>query len=61
MGVYRINQQLWQIQSYFAKDRFQEIKQLYRKSRMPFSMQYDDRLLTPWSDSPEVQDKVTST
>lgn len=58
MGVYRINQQLWQIQSYFAKDRFQEIKQLYRKSRMPFSMQYDDRLLTPWSNSPELQDIV---
>jgi hypothetical protein len=58
MGVYRINQQLWQIQSYFAKDQFQEIKQLYRKSRMPFSMQYDDRLLTPWSDSPELQDIV---
>ena len=53
-----MNQQLWQIQPYFTEDRFQEIKQLYRKSRMPFSMQYDDRLLTPWSDSPDLQDIV---
>jgi hypothetical protein len=58
MSVYRINQQLWQVQPYFDQHRFQQIKQLYRKSRVPFTMQYDDRLLTPWSNSPEIQDIV---
>jgi hypothetical protein len=58
MSEYKINHQLWQVQPYFAPERFQEIKQLYRKNRMAFSMQYDDRLLTPWSDSPELQDIV---
>lgn len=58
MSLYRVNQQLWQVQPYFEQQRFQEIKNLYRKNRIPFSMQYDDRLLTPWNDSPELQDIV---
>jgi len=55
MNQYKINQQLWQVQSYFTQERFREIKQLYRKSRTNFSMQYDDRLLTPWNSTPELQ------
>jgi hypothetical protein len=58
MSEYRITPQLWQLHPYFTQERFREIKELYRKSRVPFSMQYDDRLLTPWSDSPELQDIV---
>jgi hypothetical protein len=58
MNAVRINQQLWTAKDFFEPDQWQSIKLAYRRSRVPFSMQYDDRLLTPWSDTPELQQIV---
>jgi hypothetical protein len=58
MNCYRINSQLWIAEQFFSVDRFREIKDLYRKNRVPFSMQYDNRLLTPWDSTPELQQIV---
>lgn len=58
MNHYRINSQLWLCSEYFSPDQFQQIKRLYRNNRMPFAMQYDDRLLTPWDKTPELQELV---
>lgn len=55
MNSFRINHQLWSVKDFFEADQWRSIKLGYRQSRMPFSMQYDDRLLTPWSDTPELQ------
>lgn len=55
MNVEQLSSQVWQVSDFFSKDRFQYIKNLYRNSRQAFTMQYDNRLLTPWSDSPELQ------
>lgn len=53
-----LGSQLWIIPDYFSQARFQEIKHLYRRTRQSMSMQYDDRILTPWSDSPALQQLV---
>lgn len=58
MKPYRVNEQLWSVADFFGPDQFVAIKQSYRRSRIPFSMQYDDRLLTPWSDTPDLQQLV---
>jgi hypothetical protein len=50
--------QLWTVKNFFSQDRFQEIRRLYRKTRVNMSMQYDDRILTSWSDSPDLQEVV---
>lgn len=50
--------QLWEISNYFDRDRFDQIKKHYRTTRMPLSMQYDNRVLSSWSESPELQDLV---
>lgn len=50
--------QLWLVQDYFSQQQFQALRNLYRKSRICMSMQYDDRILTSWSDSPQLQDIV---
>lgn len=60
MKPFRINQQLWGVNDFFSLDQFKEIKQQYRRNRTSFSMQYDDRLLTPWSDTPELQQIVAN-
>ena len=52
--------QLWTVKNYFSPDRFREIRNLYRKTRVNMSMTYDDRILTSWSDSPELQKIVRS-
>ena len=52
--------QLWTVKNYFTTDRFCEIRNLYRKTRINMSMTYDDRILTAWSDSPELQEIVRS-
>lgn len=53
-----IPNQLWIVNDYFTADRFQQIRRSYRKTRMPLSMQYDDRILSSWSDSPDLQEIV---
>jgi hypothetical protein len=58
MNCYRVNQQLWLTNRFFTPERFTEIKNLYRNTRMPFAMQYDNRLLTPWDSTPELQEIV---
>lgn len=58
MNYYRVNSQLWLTDNFFTKERFQEIKNLYRNNRVPFTMQYDNRLLTPWDSTPELQEIV---
>lgn len=55
MSVEKLSDQVWQVQNFFSKERFQYIRDSYRKSRQAFTMQYDNRILTPWSDSPELQ------
>jgi hypothetical protein len=50
--------QIWIVKDYFDKDRFQHIRNLYRKTRINFGMTYDDRILTSWSDTPELQEIV---
>jgi hypothetical protein len=55
MNYHSVNSQLWLTETYFTKERFSEIKNLYRNNRMPFVMQYDNRLLTPWDSTPELQ------
>ena len=50
--------QLWSVTDYFDSVRFQHIRNLYRKTRINMSMTYDDRILTAWSDSPELQEVV---
>jgi hypothetical protein len=52
--------QLWTVKNFFSADRFQEIRNLYRKTRINMSMTYDDRILTAWSDSPELQEITRS-
>lgn len=58
MNYYRVNSQLWLTENFFTKEHFTEIKNLYRKNRVPFTMQYDNRLLTPWDSTPELQEIV---
>ena len=58
MNYYRVNSQLWLTDSFFSPERFAEIKNLYRNNRVPFTMQYDNRLLTPWDSTPELQEIV---
>lgn len=60
MTTAQITNQLWIVQNYFSQERFLQIKNLYRKTRIAMSMQYDDRVLTSWSDSPELQELVRS-
>ena len=55
MNVEQLSSQVWQATNFFDCERFQYIKNLYRNQRQVFTMQYDNRLLTPWSDSPELQ------
>jgi len=52
--------QLWTVKNYFSPDRFREIRNFYRKTRINISMTYNDRILTSWSDSPELQEIVRS-
>lgn len=61
MNLITVNQQLWQALDFFEPRKFRAIKDSYRKSRWPFGMQYDDRLLTPWSDTPQLQELVVET
>lgn len=58
MNCYRVNSQLWLTDKFFTPERFAEIKNLYRNNRVPFTMQYDNRLLTPWDSTPELQEIV---
>jgi hypothetical protein len=58
MNYYRVNPQLWLTNSFFTPDQFTKIKKLYRYNRVPFIMQYDNRLLTPWDSTPELQEIV---
>jgi len=58
MNCYRVNSQLWLTDNFFTPERFTEIKNLYRNNRVPFTMQYDNRLLTPWDSTPELQEIV---
>lgn len=58
MNYYRVNSQLWLTDNFFSPERFAEIKNLYRNNRVPFTMQYDNRLLTPWDSTPELQEIV---
>lgn len=51
----QLSPQVWQVQNFFSKERFQYIRDSYRRSRQAFTMQYDNRILTPWADSPELQ------
>lgn len=55
MNYHSVNSQLWLTETFFTKERFVEIKNLYRNNRMPFVMEYDNRLLTPWDSTPELQ------
>jgi hypothetical protein len=52
--------QLWTAKNFFSPDQFRDIRNLYRKTRINMSMTYDDRILTSWSDSPELQEIVRS-
>jgi hypothetical protein len=53
-----INSQLWLTDSFFTAEQFSQIKNLYRNNRVPFVMQYDNRLLTPWDSTPQLQNIV---
>lgn len=55
MKPYKLSPQLWSVENFFSQEQFRDIKNQYRKNRTSFNMQYDDRLLTPWSDTPELQ------
>ncbi len=55
---YKITPQLWEVRPFWDQQRFQEVKDLYRKNRVPFTMQYDNRLLTDWSNTPAIQELV---
>lgn len=58
MSYCLIPNQLWVVDNYFDSSRFRTIKNLYRKTRMPMSMCYDDRVLSSWQDSPDMQEIV---
>jgi len=60
MIVTGIPNQLWTVKNFFEPDRFHSIRNLYRKNRTNLNMQYDDRILSSWSDSPELQEIVRS-
>jgi hypothetical protein len=51
----QVSNQLWLVRDFFTSEQFKQIKQQYRQTRQEFTMQYDNRLLTPWSNSPELQ------
>lgn len=50
--------QLWLAHPYFSSEQFSTLRNLYRKTRINLNMAYDDRILTDWSDSPELQEIV---
>ena len=50
--------QYWTIKDFFGREKLQEVKSLYRKNRMMFNMVYDDRLLTDYNTTPELQEIV---
>jgi hypothetical protein len=51
----QVSNQLWLVRDFFSTEQFNQIKQQYRQTRQEFTMQYDHRLLTPWSNSPDIQ------
>lgn len=50
--------QYWTVDNFFEKQQFQQIKSIYRENRMPFQMVYDNRLLTDYNTTPELQELV---
>lgn len=58
MSYCLIPKQLWIVDDYFDPARFKKIKNLYRKTRMSLNMCYDDRVLSSWEDSPDLQEIV---
>lgn len=56
--ITQINSQLWVDDHYFLCDQLTYVKDLYRKTRIAMSMQYDNRVLTSWANSPDLQNVV---
>lgn len=52
--------QFWQVRDFFDHEQLQKTKSLYRETRMPFNMVYDNRLLTDYNTTPELQEIVAS-
>jgi len=55
MSFLRIPDQLWVVENYFSPDQFKSVRNMYRGSRMDLSMQYDNRVLSDWNRSTELQ------
>jgi len=52
--------QYWTIKDFFGREKLQQVKSLYRENRMQFSMVYDNRLLTDYNTTPELQEIVAN-
>lgn len=48
--------QYWTIQDFFGRDKLNLVKSMYRQNRSSFSMVYDNRLLTDYNNTPELQE-----
>lgn len=52
--------QYWTIKDFFGREKLQQVKSLYRENRMAFNMVYDNRLLTDYNTTPELQEIVAN-
>lgn len=52
-----VKKQFWTVEN-FLGSRFNHVKSLYRDTQMAFSMVYNNRLLTDYNTTPELQDLV---
>lgn len=52
--------QYWAVENFFNENQFQDIKKLYRENRVQFTMTYDNRLLTDYNHTPELQEVARS-
>ena len=47
--------QYWAVENFFVQEQFEQLKSLYRENCSQFSMVYNNRLLTDYNNTPELQ------
>ena len=57
MNITQILDTVWEVENFFPD--FDAIKQSYRSSQTPWRSEYPNRLLTPYSDTPDLQTQLS--
>ena len=57
MNITQILDTVWEVEHFFLD--FDAIKQSYRSSQTPWRSEYPNRLLTPYSDAPDLQTQLS--